>query len=181
MFSRISNLPFSKLVLFAGLATLAIIVFISLLVLATNRKRTERFRRGLISRLSYSAFIACIVVLCATAFGSILREGHMQHYALIAHTTAAGAFVFLLILVASSFLPRGSVTADNWRLERWSVWGLVVASLVTIATMLVSMYPLLETDGLIQAVVVHRYAGLLTAALAAIHLFSLIIGRLGYR
>ncbi|MFO0942411.1 MAG: hypothetical protein U0930_16865 [Pirellulales bacterium] len=175
------NLPFVKLIIPTVLATLVIVSLLALWVMSTRRHRSDRYQRGWFSRIAYIAFIVCVAVLSITAFGSIVREGHMQHYALIAHTSGAGAFVFLLIAVSATYLPRGSATRDNWTVEQWSAWILVLVSLCTVATMLISMVPVLDTQGMNQALVVHRFAGLATAMVAIVHLFSLVAGRLGYR
>lgn len=181
MSSNLLDVPFVDLLLPAILATLVIVALLAMWVMSTTRRRTDRFQRGWLSRLAYLAFTACVAVLSISAFGSIVREGHMHHYALIVHTSAAGAFVFLLVAVAATYLPRGAATSDNWSVERWSAWALVLVSLCTVATMLVSMVPVLDTRGMNQALAVHRFAGLATAMATIVHLFSLVAGRLGYR
>ena len=106
----------------------------------------------------------------------------------MAHIAAAGAFVFLLLLVAFLFLPSGAssgqagFTADNrWWLSRWMAWGLIASSLVAAGTMLLSMLPLFGTDALLLVASVHRYAGLVVVVAAIFHVYSLICTRLGFR
>lgn len=181
MSPNLFNLSFVNLLLPAALATIVVVVLLALWVMSTNRRKTDRYERGWISRVAYAAFLVCTVVLAGTSFVSIVQEGHMQHYPLIAHTSAAGAFVFLLVAVSATYLPRGSSTSDNWIVERYSAWALVLGSLVTVATMLISMVPILDTEGMNQAMFVHRLAGLSTVIFAVLHLFSLIVGRLGFR
>ena len=177
----VENIAFEKLLIPTAIVTAILFLLNVLTVLSSKKHRTDRYERNWLARLLYLLFIGCISVLAATSFGSILQHGYMEHYALMAHTTAAGGFVFLTLLIAIFFLPRGTATKENWRLEKWSVWVLIAGAMVTTATMLASMLPLLDTNGLLQAVQIHRYAGLLTAIAAIFHTFSLIAGRLGYR
>ncbi len=57
---------------------------------------------------------------------------------------------------------------SGW-LSRWSLWGLVIASIVVTASMLMSMLPLLDTTELRQATWVHRYAGIVVILMAITH------------
>jgi len=47
--------------------------------------------------------------------------------------------------------------------------------------MLISMLPALDTDGLLQLTELHRYAGLITAVAALVHLAALGIRHFGIR
>ena len=137
-----------------------------------------------ISGLVYGAFFVCIAVLSITSFGSLWSTGHVLGYPLLAHLTAAGAFVFLLLFVAVIYLPlRSSPQTDealatekrpaSFAFSRVTLWGLVIASVVTAGSMLISMLPVLDTPGLRQAALVHRYSGLLVAGIAVVHLLSI--------
>ena len=178
---NVENFAFDKLLIPTAMVTGIVFLLTVLVVLSSKKHRTDRYERNWFTRTLYLLFIGCVSVLAATSFGSILQQGHMEHYALMAHTTAAGGFVFLTLAVAIFFLPRGTATKEIWLMEKWSVWVLIAGAMVTTATMLVSMLPLLDTTGLLQAVQIHRYAGLVTAIAAIFHAFSLIAGRLGYR
>lgn len=177
----LENLAFDRLLIPTAIVVLALLLLGALWVIATNRRRVDTFRRGWISRLSYTLFLGCIAALSATAFGSILKQGHMAHYALMAHMSAAGAFVFLMSIVAVCYLPRGSVTEGNWRAEHWSAWVLISSALVVAGSMLITMLPVFDTSAMNQLTLVHRYAGLILAIAAITHLGTLIAGRLGYR
>src|SRR5690606_20147430 len=82
--------------------------------------------------------------LAATAWGSILRIGHMGSDALIAHMAASGVFV-LLVPIAAVIVPRwasrpGSAAAGPsggaGRVAGLLFWLWLAASWVTMATML---------------------------------------------
>lgn len=183
MMSDLQNLSFAKMLLPAGIATAAILLLglLTVLVRSQFRRRDDVMQRHWLSRLLYTLFLLAVSILAATSFGSILQAGHMQHYALLAHVAVAGAFVFLLLSITLTHLPQGTATKLNWWWEKWSVWGVVISGILVSATMFLSMLPLLDTSGLLQAVQVHRFAGLATVVFTALHLFSLIIGRLGWR
>jgi hypothetical protein len=169
--------PYFKVVgwLALGLTGLAALI---VLVVSANQPESAQKRQGWFARCAYLALLLTILLLSSTSFGSILTLGHLQHYALLAHLSAAGAFAFLLLAVAVTYLPSGQ---KRWWVERWSVWLLVLGGIVTAATMFLSMLPVLDTDGLRQAASIHFYSGLVTAISAAIHAFSLLAVRLGWR
>lgn len=150
----------------------------------TNRYVPIEQRRSRWSLALYAVYLALIAVLAASSFGSILRWGHMSGYALLTHMAAAGAFVFLLMLIAWLYLPHGRAVRrleTRWWLARWSAWTMVLASLVVIASMLLCMLPLLDTVDMRRMIDVHRYAGLAVVATAAMHAASLCYTRLGWR
>lgn len=159
-----------------------------ILALVTARRHSGGRKRGFITQLVYLAFIISVGVLAVTSLGTILRFGHMSGYALLTHLTAAGAFVFLLIAIALFYLPRPEeneledpLADQRWWLGRWSSWGLVLSSLLAAGVMFLSMLPILGTDGLVQAIDVHRYASLTVVVMAILHLYALAITRLGWR
>ncbi|MEZ6075223.1 MAG: hypothetical protein R3C56_05975 [Pirellulaceae bacterium] len=117
-----------------------------------------------------------------------LVTGQVLGYTLLFHVAASGGFVFLMVAIAFLYLPTGPDYADDrsgrreiWWAARWSAWALVVSSLVAAGTMLVSMLPVLDTQGLLQMATLHRYAGLAVVVSAIFHLYSLTCARLGWR
>ncbi len=182
------GIPFPQFLLGIGLALLIWLLLMSMTVYATNRE-TKRVRgRHWLSRLIYVVYLALIAVLAFTSFGSILQFGHLSGYALLAHVTAAGAFVFLMVAIAFLYLPAEADALDernmrvsSWWAQRWSAWGLVVSSLAAAATMLISMLPWLDTQGLLDMAALHRYAGLAVVVFAILHVHALVCCRLGWR
>lgn len=182
------ELPYTSAISIAAVATVIIVVGSALLALVTNRKATDAPNRNPLSLAIYLAFWAIIATLAGSSFWSIFQFGHMSGYALLIHIAAAGGFVFLLLAVATLYLPHGARAGDasfrpdhRWWFARWSAWLLVVSCIVTAGTMFAAMLPILDTQGLVDITAVHRYAGLLAAVAAVLHLYSLICTRLGFR
>ena len=182
------NISFTQVLIAVATIVAVVLVLSTLALVATSRQHQRGPTRHWLSRLVYAAFLFLIVVLAMTAFGSLLVLGHMLGYALMFHVAAAGGFVFLMVAIAFLYLPAAldkakarDLRLDRWWVTRWSAWALVISSLVAAGTMLVSMLPLLDTDGLLQMAMLHRYAGLAVVVSAVFHLYSLICVRLGWR
>lgn len=114
--------------------------------------------------------ILTTAVLATTAWGSILRIGHMGSDALIAHMAASGVFV-TLVPIAAIIIPRWArrnrlSAADSargpLRLAGLLFWLWLAASWITMATMLSSMVQNLGTTGLITMLSIHRWSGAIT-------------------
>lgn len=182
------NIPFAQ-VLLAVSVMVAVVLVLATLVLYTTSRQSQRGRsRHWFSKLVYVAYLFLIAVLAVTAFGSLLATGHVLGYALLFHVAASGGFVFLMVAIAFLYLPTGADDTDvsggrcaSWWATRWSAWALVISSLVVAGTMLVSMLPLLGTEGLLDMAILHRYAGLAVVVSAIFHLSSLTCVRLGWR
>ncbi len=182
------NVPFPRVIVFTAVALVAILVFSALTVGATRRHVPSHPRRHWLSRAIYAIYMLLIVLLALTAFSAILQVGHLAGYALLAHVAVSGAFIFAMVAIAFLYLPQTSHdidrdhrAADTWWASRWAAWGLVASSLAAAGTMLLSMLPVLDTEGLLAMVELHRYAGLAVVVFAALHLFTLACARLGWR
>lgn len=176
------------LLLYAACSTLAIIILSSLGLVAFRREVTEAQSRSLLSKVIYFAFATCIAILGITSFGTLLYESHLGGYALLIHVATAGAFVFLLTAVAWLFLPNGSTPEqrgytrdERWWFARWTAFGLIISGVATAATMFTSMLPILDTQGLLEFAMLHRYAGLLTLVFAVLHGYSLVCTHFNWR
>ena len=115
----------------------------------------------------FAFFVAAVVILGVTSFGSLARGSAMLGWALLVHVTVAGAFLLLLAVVAWAWLPAlasgsGSRGGEVPRASAWLVgsgW-LMVATCVAAAVAIVpGMFPWLGTADMLRAVEVHRYAG----------------------
>lgn len=182
------QIPFWQVLVGAAAGVGAFILLHLAFALSTKVAVRHAAPRHWFSLLVYLIFLLVVGVLAVTSFGSIWQVGHMSHYALLSHVAAAGAFTFLLLVIAVLFLPRGTeegdrtFTADQaWWLGRWSAWLLVASGLATAGTMFLSMLPVLDTAGLLEVAELHRYAGLTTVAAAILHAYSLICTRIGLR
>ncbi|MBX3421894.1 MAG: hypothetical protein KF752_10115 [Pirellulaceae bacterium] len=177
----LATLQFQAIILPALAGATAVIAIGGVLVYTTQRHVSDRRPRGWIATTGYAAFWLAILVLAATAFGSIVQQGHMQRQALLGHLMAAGAFTIFLAVVAVGYLPRGERDQNRWWLEKWSAWLLILSGVATAGTMLLGMLPVVDTAGLNNITAVHRWSGLATAVAAMFHLFSLLAGRYGMR
>lgn len=182
------EIEFSSVLLPTAIVLSIALVLHGLFAVSTNQHNATSRPRSILTMLLYLVFQLVVIGLAVTSFGSIVQFGHMSGYALLAHVAGAGAFTFLLLAIAFLFLPFGDadfsakpLTDQRWWLSRWSIWALVVASLVTAGTMFLSMLPILGTEGLLAAAEVHRYAGLATVVAALISLYAITISKMGWR
>jgi hypothetical protein len=189
LFAELSALriPFTTVLAATAIAVVALLGVSLLRVLATRRHQKPGRQRFWLSRWLYLAFLLLIAVLAVSAFGSIVQFGHMSGYALFAHIAASGGFVFLLAAIALLLLPVNSgsgehaLTDDRWWLARWSAWALVLSGLAAASTMLFSMLPIFDTQGLLTMAAIHRYAGLAVVVAAVFHVYALGCTKLGWR
>ncbi len=187
----LTHAPVTPWLVSVGVTAAIVLGLVGMFAFATNRRIRDSATRGWLSRLCYAVFLTSVGVLAISSFGSLLQFGHMSGYALLAHVAAAGAFVFLLLVVAVLYLPwGGSVATDEntaavgdqrWWFARWTAWLLVISSLLTAGSMFLSMLPILDTAGLHEAVAVHRWTGLVVVVSALFHLFAISCTRLGWR
>ncbi len=192
-------------VLSAALIALGIVLVLHLLVVLATRGKAKlaggrRPRWSMWERLVYLAVMGSVVLLGATAFYSVLTVGAMHRWALFLHLMGAGGFVVVLALVAmtwcmpSLFTPsrasRDKSQGDDdatpspakfSTLTKCSFWIMLIAGVVTAGTMLLSMLPLFDTHAMHQMLDAHRYSGLLLFVAAMVHLYSVILGRMGLK
>jgi hypothetical protein len=184
----IVNIPIGQLLLAAGLLLSLWLTLASLTIAASRRGKKPTSRRHWLSRWLYVCYLGLVAVLALTAFGSLLRFGHVGGYPLLYHVTAAGGFVFLMVAIAFLYLPTAADELDEhdqpvaqWWAPRWSAWALIATSIATAGTMLLSMLPWLDTQGLRDMSLLHRYAGLGVVIAAILHAYSLFCVRIGWR
>jgi len=182
------KIPIEQLLLAAGLLLSLGLILASLILASSSRGLKRTSRRHWLSRGLYVIYLGIIAVLAFTAFGSLLQFGHLGGYPLLYHVTAAGVFVFLMVVIAFLYLPTAADELDEhqklvpqWWAPRWSAWALIATSIATAGTMLLSMLPWLDTQGLRDMALLHRYAGLGVVIAAILHAYSMICVRLGWR
>ncbi|MBM4094153.1 MAG: hypothetical protein FJ276_32820 [Planctomycetes bacterium] len=159
-----------------------------------GRKETRRRKPwNLWEKLVYLAALVSIAVLAITSFYTVLRFGHMVGWWLFVHMFGAGMLVGVLPLLAltwgsaNRFEPGGSTPppdADAPRffwMPKFLFWLFVGSSLVVVLTMLLSMLPLFGTDGLLRLLDLHRYTGLLAVAALTLHLYCVMLQKVGLR
>lgn len=182
------NISFTQVLIAVAVIVAVVLVVATLIPYTTPRQYQRGPTRHWLSWLVYGAYLFLIAVLAVTAFGSIVTSGHVSGYPLLFHVAASGGFVFLMVAIAFLYLPTGADEEDvrsgrqeSWWAPRWSAWALVISSLVAAGTMLASMLPVLDTAGLLQMAMLHRYAGLAVVVSAIFHLYSLVCVHLGWR
>jgi hypothetical protein len=177
----IATSAFGQIVIPVLVATAAWIGVTSIMLLRSKNSSLPRRQRGWLSRAAYGLFIAATLLLALTSFGSILRMGHMQNYALLAHLAAAGVFTFSMLVVAVVYLPLRWPLEDHWWMERWSALAMITMAAITAGSMFLGMFPLLDTEGLEVATDIHRYSGLATVVATSVHMYTILIRRWGFR
>ena len=195
---------YAELIPFILIGTAAVIALHFALVLITKPASPQRGPRwNLWEKLIYFALLICVVDLAVTAFFSVLRFGSMGGWFLFVHMFGSGALVALLPLLAmtwaeSNRFGRGKDSARSKKpskaragasgdaprflwLSKLSFWIILASGLVTVMTMLLSMLPLFDTEGLHGLLDIHRYSGLLLVVATMFHLYGVFLRRLGLR
>lgn len=180
----LTSIDFRQVLGLAFTALLVLGMLACIWIYAGRREQEPVQPRSWWTRLAFPTFWILVAVLAVTSFGTISTVGHMSGYALLAHLAAAGAFVFLLVLIAPLAMFYGksrNETSNRWWVVRWSAGLMVVSALITAGTMFLSMIPILDTSGLLEAAAYHRFAGLAVVLFTTMHVLALLCTRLGIR
>jgi hypothetical protein len=181
---------FGTFVVGMAVATILVIVLHFLASLATRGKTVKPMARGLgtIGSLVYLVMLLCILLLAVTSLRGIFVDGHMRGWLLLVHMSASGGFVVTVLMAvllwaaASEVGTSGSGSPPTGkrflRITRWSFWIFIASSLVSLGTMLLSMFPLLDTAMMEWMLDVHRYAGLVIVGSIVVHLYSVSLARI---
>jgi cytochrome b subunit of formate dehydrogenase len=183
-----SGLPFTLL---------ALLVIVIVHLVYSFARRTETPKRpswNLWEKLVYWGTLLSVVVLGVTAFFAMLRYGVLDGWLLFFHMFGSGAFVAVLPLLALTWAGAnrcgccaedasdGEGTAEKFAaLPKAAFWVLLISGFVVTGTMLLSMLPLFGTDGLHTLLSIHRYSGLVAVVAVVLHLYGVILQRLGLR
>jgi len=151
----------------------------------------SRTRWNLWDMLVYWGTIGSVALLGVTSLVAVLRDGALGGSPLFIHMVGAGAFTAALPVIAVSWahanrLPLRTATGRTappkfFGISKPMFWLILVGGLVVTLTMLVSMLPIFGSDGLLTLLDVHRWAGLIVVAAAAVHLASVTLSRFGLR
>lgn len=161
---------FSRAAVFA-LIVVAVLVAVGIgrrLRRAAKTPDGERQSRG--ERLVEAGYVISAAALGVTSLTAILSHGGMHSWWLFAHMTAAGAF--LVFLTAACFLGLWRLLATHNRFHSTPCnplvrSGILLCSIVVMATILLSMLPWAGTPHLELLIAVHRYSGLFLLLLIA--------------
>jgi hypothetical protein len=147
--------------------------------------------------LLYSASIVCVLLLALSSFGALQFLGALTGWSLLAHVAIGGGLIFLLPLLA---LARSSLYGETQSTERLAAaigippeidgespprdqaahyaFGLVlICGLLSAATMVLSMLPIIGTDAMEWLLVIHYYAGIALVVAILLHLALTALGK----
>lgn len=183
------NATYPDAIKVALLAT-GIMVVLHAVVSMMKSKGQPRPRWGWWSRLVYLGTITGVAVLGATSIYSVLAHGHMEEWFLLVHLTGAGMFTACLALIALTFAHRNRfagrkqtedqrINAPFGGLAKITFWLILVSGVATAGTMLFSMLPIMGTHDMEQMLTIHRYAGLMLVVATVVHVYLVVMGKLG--
>ena len=119
---------------------------------------------GRLSRWLRFGLAGSAAVLAATSWPAVWAGRPLEHWNLWIHVTVAGAFVVLLAAFAVERLSRALSRRPTSRGTTPAAIVALLAGIVTIATMLLSMFPWMATEELERLRDLHRHAGLVAFA-----------------
>ena len=183
---------YGKIVTYTLIAT-AVVLVLHFLIALSRGKGERRPRWAMLTKLIYLGTVVTVLILAVTSFYSVLDHGAMHGWFLLLHAGSAGGFVVCLMLIAiiwampSQFRLGGrpdspteqSQPARFAPMTKLAFWLMLISGVVTAGTMLISMLPLLGTEQLLQMINLHRYAGLLLVVSTLVHVYNVLLGRLG--
>ena len=111
-----------------------------------------------IDRLFLAAITLFVTILAATS-APVLFGGHLGGLRLLLHMMASGALVFALPLFALYWLGRSISRSNSGGLQRLGFWTLLLAGVLTIASMFACMLPIPSTEQMHQLGFVYRGMG----------------------
>jgi hypothetical protein len=135
-------------------------------------------RAGRFSRFELTAYGALVVALAGSAvtgFAGYLMEGSVRGVLLIGHMLSGGLFavalpVFLLVFAETARLDR-QARGPLRTSEKALFWLACLSGGVSLATITLTMVPILATHAMETMMVIHRYSGLVMVVLAAPHVY----------
>ncbi len=177
----------------ASLGVVVVIVAHLILVLARRRGSVPRSPWGWWAWLVYLGTLASVAILGITSFVAMIQFGALGGWWLFIHMFGAGAFTFVLPLLAVTWCEanrfgrlRQAAGAEGQeqparflRLAKAMFWVILVAGLIVIGSMILSMLPVFGTHGLELLLAIHRYAGLAVVAATVLHLYATLLPRFG--
>ena len=114
-----------------------------------------------LNRILLVVILAAVSALTLTSLSTFFDE-HMEGRRLMLHMTAGGVLVFAMPLFGMLYLSRAISPNRSAVLQRAGFWLLIVATLVSLTSVLLCMMPVLSTEQMQRWMTVHGYAGLVT-------------------
>ena len=156
----------------------------------------QKFRwLAMLKKLVFVVGLLSFIVLLITGFGPLLLGGRLQGYWLMIHATFSPVFIGCAAVIG--IMSAGQYRFNNkdaesihrtWKPDRsqgcWATdsgigakvgfWLLLLMTLPLTLSMVLSMFPILGTDGQQLLFHIHRWCGLVFAWTAVIELYMLI-------
>ncbi len=177
----------------AGFAAMGIVGLILLASLGRSRAAQPKSHWSPWEKLLYLLTLVSVAILAGTSFGSLLWFGEFRGWSLFAHMLGAGMFVFTLPVLAITWFEPGrfgtgrdddqgqSQPGPLERIPALLFWIVLTGGLIVSLTMLLSMLPLMGTDGLGKLLDLHYWSGLVVAVALAIHCTLKLMSYIGQR
>ncbi len=180
---------FRQILPFALVGVVVIMVLHLALVFIYRGSPAPRTKWNWWDALIYLGTLGSVAVLGVTSFVAVLRTGELGGWMLFFHMFGAGALTAVLPLLALSWAHwnrlklRTETGADRppkfFLLSKVMFWLILVSGFIVTTTMLVSMQPIIGSDGQYALLDLHRYSGLVLVGALVLHLYSVAIQRLG--
>ncbi len=173
-----------------AICSAAAFMVLHMFYIAQNRKRpvVADVQWRFWEKLLYAGLLFSVVGSAGTAFWAMFTEGHLSGWLLFAHLGVSPALAVVLPLLAitwahscrlfqTSPLPDTQGTTPRFtRLTRFTFWLIMLAGLVTLASIVASMlFVPAEYQKLV--ITIHAYSALALVALIIIHIYSLAMAR----
>ena len=144
---------------------------------ATGQETQQHTRLSATERLAYSSLLLAIALGAITSGFSLYTPSTLAGTWLVAHMLAAGLFALAAAALAILWArTSGPCYRRYGRLRRFSFRMLLLGTLGVSLSMLLSMFPIFGTDGLLLLADLHLKFAIFTAAIALIHLFTMLFG-----
>lgn len=118
-------------------------------------------------RLAWLTLLLSITALAGTSFYSVITEGRLHGWWLLAHSAATAPFLLALPAVALLAGVRHTAGAG---VRTWLFWAVVLSCGVLAGSMLVTMLPWAGYDAQLWWIQVHRYAALALTVLMPLYI-----------
>lgn len=154
-------------------------------------------RYGFVERWTHHLLAGSLVALAVSALAPIAIHGRMGGWWLLAHMIAGAVFAVAVAVAAVLWSAEHNLDRRDWAIgralasgpvspagrfdvvQKVSYWLMLLLALVSLTTVLVSMFPLAGTEGMERLLAIHRYSGLALTALVALHMYRQLIVRAG--
>lgn len=175
--------------LFVLFITLCIIfgILIHYIIYRSTPRLFSRLQRkllqGFFRKLIYTSMLLCFVILVYTGFYPLLKLNmNLSEYFLMIHVTVAPIFSTLLAIITLLWAHLHSFKeVDFLKGKRNSLglkisfWLMIIFAIPLISSIILSLYPIINTHGQTLLLEVHRYSATFFVTTALIHSYQLLV------